>query len=715
MKTYKKLIPLLLLTLFGSSIALAGGSSVGIDETNVRDKSLTAGTNDQLLMSFTVEPWESIPGDLKFTTIDLHCTPGDGFSNLTLMQAGQELASTEFIVGEEGKMRANFGEVDFTIPNGVATEFELLVDVEENTGDFITACALDNLEFLNLDSDTQYESGRYVFDFNIDTLVYVDDPTVEDRDKKSINILNETVHDDPLELGSQNNKLLELKLSASQQVLLEDLFIYCPNASELKDFSLKIDGNQVEPTAVHVDWLTVSRSEWTSDRRVVFSDLGLQIDSLPKSFELYAGTQDYFSNATGPSCRLMDMVARDVEVIVEAEPTDETPSIIYSDVSEANKYFEAISYLTQRKVFEGYEDGTFKPLKTLNRAELLKILVTGKEIFPTVEEGYHSCFPDVTKEWFAPFICYAKGQGWVNGYPDGNFYPGREVIKVEAIKMLTNSQGYPTPSVYGTDVLFTDVDKDKWYAPFVKAAKERGLLEETEIYGVSEKMNRGQISENIYRAMIIGEQELDYYSNPKEGALSYSNSQLKLSFEYPYDWKVLKEDDGEVILMSPKRYNMNYALSVTFPAESFEEYETLHREQIDEGYMSVESIEMTLENQTYSTKEYGQHGGLTYLAQVGDSYVKINTEAYFSDQQKEEIGVILNSLSFSNFSETQISPKPDPEPVDTSMCGSDSYNCSDFSTQSDAQSMFDQCMGAVGIDIHKLDGDNNGIACESTF
>jgi len=45
-------------------------------------------------------------------------------------------------------------------------------------------------------------------------------------------------------------------------------------------------------------------------------------------------------------------------------------------------------------------------------------------------------------------------------------------------------------------------------------------------------------------------------------------------------------------------------------------------------------------------------------------------------------------------------------------CGSNFYNCGDFNSQSEAQIVFDVC-GGVGNDIHRLDGDNDGVACES--
>ena len=46
-------------------------------------------------------------------------------------------------------------------------------------------------------------------------------------------------------------------------------------------------------------------------------------------------------------------------------------------------------------------------------------------------------------------------------------------------------------------------------------------------------------------------------------------------------------------------------------------------------------------------------------------------------------------------------------------CYADLYNCSDFSTQAEAQACFDYCMTTVGYDVHRLDGDGDGIACES--
>lgn len=46
-------------------------------------------------------------------------------------------------------------------------------------------------------------------------------------------------------------------------------------------------------------------------------------------------------------------------------------------------------------------------------------------------------------------------------------------------------------------------------------------------------------------------------------------------------------------------------------------------------------------------------------------------------------------------------------------CSGDLYNCSDFSTHSQAQSCFDYCISQGRGDIHKLDQDNDSNVCES--
>jgi hypothetical protein len=46
-------------------------------------------------------------------------------------------------------------------------------------------------------------------------------------------------------------------------------------------------------------------------------------------------------------------------------------------------------------------------------------------------------------------------------------------------------------------------------------------------------------------------------------------------------------------------------------------------------------------------------------------------------------------------------------------CSYNRYNCGDFDSQWEAQQCYDYCMAQVGRDVHRLDADEDGVACES--
>jgi hypothetical protein len=62
----------------------------------------------------------------------------------------------------------------------------------------------------------------------------------------------------------------------------------------------------------------------------------------------------------------------------------------FSDVSSGHVNYDAIKYVQDNGIVSGYQDGTFKPDKTINRAEFTKIIVAAR--FPTA--AIDSCIAD---------------------------------------------------------------------------------------------------------------------------------------------------------------------------------------------------------------------------------------------------------------------------------------------------------------------------------
>ncbi len=204
----------------------------------------------------------------------------------------------------------------------------------------------------------------------------------------------------------------------------------------------------------------------------------------------------------------------------------------FTDVFAANQYSEAINYLYENGIIDGYTDGTFKPENEINRAEFLKILVAAKIGEPDAVQ-YNNCFTDVKTDWYAPSVCYAKSVEWIVGYEDGSFKPEQTITKVEALKMILNSQGIEVPK-YAESSPFTDVSKDEWYAPFVVTAYELGLLEETgDTLVPAENMKRQSVSQILYKTLtleaVLTKSDKDMIKTLESEWVAYDNGLVDLS------------------------------------------------------------------------------------------------------------------------------------------------------------------------------------------
>jgi hypothetical protein len=69
-------------------------------------------------------------------------------------------------------------------------------------------------------------------------------------------------------------------------------------------------------------------------------------------------------------------------------------------------------------------------------------------------------------------------------------------------------------------------------------------------------------------------------------------------------------------------------------------------------------------------------------------------------------------LSGSSFSEAKVMRDKNGNVVESGGKYTDEYNCDDFETQEQAQRFFINA-GGPSDDTNRLDGDNDGIACES--
>lgn len=174
---------------------------------------------------------------------------------------------------------------------------------------------------------------------------------------------------------------------------------------------------------------------------------------------------------------------------------------LFSDVAVEDKHYVAIKYLKDKGLVEGYEDGTFRSLQEINRAEALKVLLGAIPRETDSEPGdFH--FPDVSPtDWFFGFVVQAWNGELVQGYPDGFFHPEQTINKAESLKIALIHEGGFIPEE-ATAPPYTDVSTDDWFAPYAEVAKNRTIFLEGRSDGAlhpEQNMNRGLFAEMIYR------------------------------------------------------------------------------------------------------------------------------------------------------------------------------------------------------------------------
>lgn len=160
----------------------------------------------------------------------------------------------------------------------------------------------------------------------------------------------------------------------------------------------------------------------------------------------------------------------------------------------------SLDYLFERGIFIGYQDNSFGFNKPLTRAELIKIVMVADIITDSAKNL--NCFSDVKAgDWYAPYICKAKEEGIIDGYPDGTYKPNNTVNKVEAIKMISKGKS----SDLSPDLTpFTDIYKNQWYYEYVVEALNSHFIDLT----FDRKLNPGlpimrqEAAEILFRKLV---------------------------------------------------------------------------------------------------------------------------------------------------------------------------------------------------------------------
>jgi len=165
----------------------------------------------------------------------------------------------------------------------------------------------------------------------------------------------------------------------------------------------------------------------------------------------------------------------------------------YPDVNPYVYFAQAIRDLTVAGTIEGYNDGYFRPMRAINRAEFFKVslfeFLSNGEI--SIEE--YKRYVDLSdRDWHYQYIQLASQMGIAEGDEVGRFHPDQEISRIEALKTILTIFDIEIvdPNIRekeeGEEIVdekpfitvpFTDVSRDDEIFPVVFTAYKNGLLD----------------------------------------------------------------------------------------------------------------------------------------------------------------------------------------------------------------------------------------------
>lgn len=199
----------------------------------------------------------------------------------------------------------------------------------------------------------------------------------------------------------------------------------------------------------------------------------------------------------------------------------------------------------------GYEDGTIKPNNDITRAEVATIFFrllnddARARFWSTTND-----FTDVAEDsWYNNAISTLSNMGIINGYEDGTFKPNAPITRAEFTAIATRFFDYEAEY----DGAFNDVSARAWYADYVQAAVDMGLVDGYPDGGFHPDayITRAEACTIVNRVLhrvphedhLLAESVMNTWPDNPKSAWYYEDMQ-EATNSHDYDWI---REDGETV------------------------------------------------------------------------------------------------------------------------------------------------------------------------
>ncbi|HLC75544.1 MAG TPA: sortase [Candidatus Peribacterales bacterium] len=191
----------------------------------------------------------------------------------------------------------------------------------------------------------------------------------------------------------------------------------------------------------------------------------------------------------------------------------------FTDVPENSRYMDAFAYLQKQNIVLGFSDGTVRPGKSLSRVEGLASVLRMREqyapqvVWFTENLPAMSLFTDMNQEeWYAPYVEVGFLEGIVKGMGDGSFRPAKPLTVEQALVMLKRAMRDESTIAFQSSDRITNVP-NQWFTDAVSWAIDRNLVGPGERISLGTPITRGQFFGILFRLHFIESKGIYAYKN----------------------------------------------------------------------------------------------------------------------------------------------------------------------------------------------------------
>ena len=153
----------------------------------------------------------------------------------------------------------------------------------------------------------------------------------------------------------------------------------------------------------------------------------------------------------------------------------------FRDVPPDHLVYQAAEYLRSQQIIKGYDDGTFKPDKQVNRAEALKIIIAPLISQDALDQVKETLFKDIPEgAWFMSYVEAARQNNIIDGPPKKLEFNGEDtIITAEFLKIMQLANRIDPKTFLGelNIPLATDVsDTSAWFYPYIRYALASSMI-----------------------------------------------------------------------------------------------------------------------------------------------------------------------------------------------------------------------------------------------